>query len=205
MIAIIGDQPIAVAVQAALHLRGDDVISLSEADLAQLSPDSRWTPERLDALFLGIPPAPPRAPVGEIDIADFDQAIEAGLMTRFSVLSQALPLLAANTGRVLIEVGSDAIAGGGRRALDATVSAALLGLARATALEYAEEGVTVNSLLTAPPAVDWPASPRSDAIATLALTLLGPGAGGANGAMVACDGGLTAVVQLPPEIPDAPV
>lgn len=203
MIVIVGDQPVAVAVDAALRARGDEVVKIGERELARRSSSHESLPTPLKALFLGIPPAPPATQLAELGVTDFDEAIEAGLIARFGILSDALPLLAAEAGRALVEVGTGSVAAGPGGAAEAAVSAALVGLARAAALEYAPDGVRVNALLTSPPVIGWPASADPEDVAKLALTLLEPGAGGATGALVACDGGVTAVVQLPPDIPDA--
>jgi NAD(P)-dependent dehydrogenase (short-subunit alcohol dehydrogenase family) len=206
MIAVFGDRPVARAVETALGERGCDAVRFSERDFAPRDQSVEdILPSRLDGLFLGAPKEPAHARLADLSVAEFDEAIEVGLAARFKLLSVALPLLATAAGRVVIEVGSGAIAVPHGRCAEASTSAALVGLARAVALEYAREGVRVNVIVSAPRAEDWPAVASPIDIARLALTLLEPGAGGANGAIVACDGGLTAVVQLPPEIPDASV
>jgi NAD(P)-dependent dehydrogenase (short-subunit alcohol dehydrogenase family) len=189
---VLGDGPVARAVAAALRERGVAV-------------RGALGDEPLDMLFLGLAGDAPRAPVAELDPTEFARALEEGLTSRFLVLSEALPLLAVSRGRAVVEVAAAARAPAPGTAAEAAVGAALIGLARAAALEYAADGVRVNVLLTAEPPPTWPVDVTAGGPTALALALLDISADGTTGAVVACEGGVTAVAQLPAEIPDAPL
>jgi NAD(P)-dependent dehydrogenase (short-subunit alcohol dehydrogenase family) len=189
---VIGEGPVARAVAEALSGRGVEV----SGELRQ---------EPLDALFVGRAEPAPRAPLCELDPTAVGRALEEGLTERFLILSEALPLLRSSAGRAVVEVSAGAYAAAPGGATEAAISAALIGLARAAALEYAAEGARINVLMTAEPPASWPVGVTAAGATLLALALLDPALDGVTGAVVACDGGLTAVAQLPAEVPDAAV
>jgi NAD(P)-dependent dehydrogenase (short-subunit alcohol dehydrogenase family) len=176
-----GDGEVAAALRAELARRGIEAVA-SGADA-------------FDALFVGAPPPPARAPVAELEVAAFDEALERGLLEPFRLLSRALPRLAAAGGCAVVEVSAAAIRAAPGAGARAAVDTALVGLARAAALEYGADGARVNVLLAdgVPP----------DEAARVALELLS--AAGVNGAVVAVDGGATATAYRRVEVPDAPL
>jgi NAD(P)-dependent dehydrogenase (short-subunit alcohol dehydrogenase family) len=189
---VFGDGLVARAVAEALSARGIEV-------------RSELRGEPLDALFIGRAEPAPSAPLCELDPRAVARAVEEGLTERFLLLSEALPLLQASAGRAVVEVSAAAYAVAPGGAAEAGISAALIGLARAAALEYAADRVRINVLMTAELPARWPVGVTAAGAALLTLALLDPAAHGVTGAVVACDGGVTAVAQLPAEVPDAPV
>jgi NAD(P)-dependent dehydrogenase (short-subunit alcohol dehydrogenase family) len=189
---VVGEGPVALAVADALRGRRVEL----RAELGE---------EPLDMLFLGLAASAERAPLADLVPSAFAESLEKGLTSRFLVLAAALPLLAAARGRAVVEVSAAAAAPAPGMAAQAAVGSALVGLARAAALEYAADGVRLNILQTAEPAIGWPVEVAPAGAAALALALLDESAKGATGAVVAVDGGVTAVAQLPVEVPDAPI
>ena len=199
MIVVVGDQPVAVAVDAALRARGEEVVKIGEREL---SSSDASLPAPLTALFLGIPPAPPATQLAELGIADFDEAIEAGLIARFGVLSDALPLLAAQA-RQSADRSRNRL--GRRRTRRRSRSGACPQRSSASRVRrHSSMRPTGSGSMPSsrrPPVAGWPASADPEDIAKLALTLLEPGAGGATGALVACDGGVDVGRPIPTRYP----
>src|SRR5581483_5775789 len=114
---VVGDGAVARAVAEALRARGVEV----GAELR----------EPLEMLFLGRAAPPVHGPLAELEPAAFAGSLEDGLTSRFLVLADALPLLAAARGRAVVEVAAAAAAPAQGQAADAAVGTALVGLARA--------------------------------------------------------------------------
>lgn len=155
-----------------------------------------------------------RAPVDELDPADWEAMLRANLTSVYLVSRAALPGLRRAGGGVIVNVASQLgrVAVPGAAAYCAT-KGAVLQLTRAMALDHAAEGIRVNSLSpgavmterleamfgteAAASAALAPMHPvgrlgRVEEIAEAALFLAAPGCGFMTGADLVVDGGYTA-------------
>jgi len=90
---------------------------------------------------------PPKASVAELSIADWDQALAVNIGGAFHMSRHAIPCLKAAGGGCIIHIASQmAQVGSAGDAAYCASKAALLGFARAMALDHAKDGIRVNTL-----------------------------------------------------------
>lgn len=93
-------------------------------------------------------PIPPSTPLHNLDAAHWRQQIERTLTTQFLVSSEVLPLMNTHHWGRIVNVASTTGTTGAMygEAAYAAAKAAVVGLTKATALEYASFGITCNAV-----------------------------------------------------------
>jgi NAD(P)-dependent dehydrogenase (short-subunit alcohol dehydrogenase family) len=146
-------------------------------------------------------------PTAEFDLAEFDAMFAGNVRAPFQLVAALAPAMAGRGHGSIVSVSSMAASVGllGGAAYGAT-KVSLEAMTRAWALEYSPSGVRVNAI--APGPVHTPASGRTEAlgettpmnrasqpeeIATVVGFLVSAGASYVTGAIVAVDGGRTAI------------
>jgi len=151
----------------------------------------------------------PAGPTADLDVAAFDRIFAANVRAPFFLVAALAPKMAARGGGSIINIGSQAgqVGMSGIAAYSAT-KGALASLTRSWAVEFSPAGVRVNDVAAGP--VYTPIQPREAAEAVGAGTIMGrvaqpeeiasviaflasPEASYITGAVVAADGGRTAV------------
>jgi NAD(P)-dependent dehydrogenase (short-subunit alcohol dehydrogenase family) len=150
-------------------------------------------------------------PIHEIDAAEWGRGLGVNLTGMFYCLKHQIPALLDSGGGAIVAISSAAAVKGLLNSGDYCASkAGVLGLVRAAAVDYAEQGVRVNALL--PGASDTPLARRSaaanptlattlrvpmmrtsspDEIAAAAVWLVSPDSSYVTGASISVDGGMT--------------
>jgi NAD(P)-dependent dehydrogenase (short-subunit alcohol dehydrogenase family) len=150
-------------------------------------------------------------PIHAIDAAEWARGIGVNLTGMFYCLKHQVPALLESGGGAIVAVSSAAAVKGLSNSGDYCASkAGVLGLVRAAAVDYAEQGVRINALL--PGASDTPLARRSaaanpilaqtlrvpmmrtsspDEIAAAAVWLVSPDSSYVTGASICVDGGMT--------------
>jgi len=148
-------------------------------------------------------------PTGELDVATFDRLFAANVRAPYFLVAALAPKMAARGSGSIINIGSQAGHVGmiGGAAYGAT-KGALAAMTRAWAAEFSPAGVRVNTIAAGP--VYTPIQTYEQAEAVGATTIMGrvaqpdelasvivflasPGASYITGAVVAADGGRTAI------------
>jgi len=115
-----------------------------------------WRGRRVDVLInaAGIP-GPVGVAIGEVNLADFEQALFTNLRGPFITMSGLLPAMySRGQGRVINIGGNHAMRGRAGRSPYSASKWGLRGLTRTAALEAGPHGVTVNFIAPGPIAVD---------------------------------------------------
>jgi len=90
---------------------------------------------------------PPKASVPELSVADWDRVLAVNIGGAFHMSRHAIPRLKAAGGGCIIHIASQmARVGSAGDAAYCASKAALLGFARAMALDHAKDGIRVNTL-----------------------------------------------------------
>jgi NAD(P)-dependent dehydrogenase (short-subunit alcohol dehydrogenase family) len=90
---------------------------------------------------------PPKASVAELSVADWDRVLAVNIGGAFHMSRHAIPRLKAAGGGSIIHIASQmAQVGSAGDAAYCATKAALLGFARAMALDHAKDGIRVNTL-----------------------------------------------------------
>lgn len=161
--------------------------------------------------------------LAEMDDEKWAYAIEIGLTAVMRVSRRVIPLMFANGGGAIVNTSSLAglWASPGNSQYNA-VKTAVIGLTRATAVDYARKGIRANCIC--PGATETPLMSigqgrpglregmveripmgrlaRPEEIANLALFLASDLASYITGAVFVCDGGVTASAPFPSRLPD---
>ncbi len=91
-----------------------------------------------------------RRPLAEYDRTTFEEVVADNFTAAFFLLQQVLPVLRAAGGGRIVLIGSQAAATGGTDACYAAAKAALVGLAKSIAREYAADRITCNVVSPGP-------------------------------------------------------
>jgi NAD(P)-dependent dehydrogenase (short-subunit alcohol dehydrogenase family) len=151
----------------------------------------------------------PPGPTADLDVATFDRILAANVRAPFFLVAALAPKMAARGGGSIINIGSQAgqVGMSGIAAYSAT-KGALVSMTRSWAVEFSPAGVRVNVVAVGP--VYTPIQPREaaeavgagtimarvaqpDEIASVIAFLASSKASYITGAVVAADGGRTAV------------
>src|SRR5580658_9209662 len=148
-------------------------------------------------------------PTAELDVASFDRLFAANVRSAYFLVAAVAPKMAARGSGSIISLGSMAgqIGLAGSAAYGAT-KAALVAMTRSWAAEFSPSGVRVNAVVAGPVLTDGAAPERSEALGATTLLsrpakpgeiaeviafLASPKASYVTGAVVAADGGRSAV------------
>lgn len=148
--------------------------SLAEA-IGRIVADSQDFGDR--AAIIDALPGSQAAPLSALSDAD----LEAGCIAPLADLAEALARLLPGHRRIVL-IGSSAGLGAWDAAIPAAFAAGATGLMRSAALEYANEGVSINMI--ALPSAD---KAQAENAAVMAGALLASGA--VSGQVIVCDGG----------------
>jgi NAD(P)-dependent dehydrogenase (short-subunit alcohol dehydrogenase family) len=142
------------AIATADGIRGAGGIAFAEAadvsDAVQTRAVVAVAASRFGALHILVNNAavfPPKASVADLPIADWERALAVNIGRAFCMSRYAIPHLKAAGGGSIIHIASQMarVGSAGDAAYCATKSA-LLGLAKALALDHAKDGIRVNTL-----------------------------------------------------------
>jgi NAD(P)-dependent dehydrogenase (short-subunit alcohol dehydrogenase family) len=169
---------------------------------------------RLDLAFNNVGKQQGRAPLHEIPLARWQEAVAVNLSATFFCMKYEVPLMLASGGGSIVNNSSKA----GLRGLPAmsdysAVKSGVIGLTQAAALDYGRQGIRVNviapGMIRTEAAVTFEAQNPAlvakfresgvsgrfgtmEEIAGVVLWLFGPESGYVNGAVIPVDGGDTA-------------
>ncbi len=148
-------------------------------------------------------------PTAELDVATFDRLFAANVRAAYFLVAALAPKMAARGSGSIINIGSMAgqigLAGG---AAYGATKAALAAMTRSWAAEFSPAGVRVNAIAAGPVLTNGAAPARTEAlgattllsraarageIASVIAFLASPKASYVTGAVVAADGGRTAI------------
>ncbi len=87
-----------------------------------------------------------RGAMGDLTTADWEAGLHANLETSATTTKAALPALVERRGRIVLVSSAEALAGGPDTAAHQTAKGALLGLTRSLAVDYGPLGVRVNAV-----------------------------------------------------------
>jgi NAD(P)-dependent dehydrogenase (short-subunit alcohol dehydrogenase family) len=148
-------------------------------------------------------------PTAELDVATFDQLFAANVRAPYFLVAALAPKMAARGSGSIINVGSQAgQIGMPGVAADSATKGALAALTRSWAAEFSPAGVRVNTVVSGPvyTAIQPPEQSEAvgattimgraaqpDEIASVIVFLASPKASYITGAVVAADGGRTAI------------
>ena len=148
-------------------------------------------------------------PTEELDVATFDRLFAANVRAPYFLVAALAPKMAARGSGSIVNVGSMAgqigLAGG---AAYGATKATLASMTRSWAAEFSPAGVRVNAVAAGPVLTDVQRAARTEALAATTLLarpaqpgeiadviafLASPKAGYVTGAVIAADGGRTAI------------
>jgi NAD(P)-dependent dehydrogenase (short-subunit alcohol dehydrogenase family) len=131
----------------------------------------------------------PYLPVTELSVADWKRSLDVNLTGVFLLLKHAIPVMAEGDGGSIILVASQlARAPKPGRAWYASQKGALLSLAKALAVDHADQGIRANTLSPGPTAdarffSQWPSEAEAHAHASTLFERLGEPSEMASGAV----------------------